>query len=87
MHTIEHFTTQQIQKHLRIKEEIRICDKNLFSSSNSRVKYVGEKNKFQNNHGENKRNYNDFNNSSNGNKYKKKEKEKNLLQLRKEWTS
>jgi hypothetical protein len=36
------------------------------------VNFVGEKNKFQNNHGGNKRKYNDFsNNSSNNNKFKK----------------
>jgi hypothetical protein len=36
------------------------------------VNFVGEKNKFQNNHGGNKRKYNDFsNNSGNDNKFKK----------------
>jgi len=73
IHTIEDFIIEQIQKHfLRIEEETRIRDKNLFFPSSSKVNIVGEKNKFQNNHGGNKRKYNDFsNNSSNNNKFKK----------------
>jgi 5-formaminoimidazole-4-carboxamide-1-beta-D-ribofuranosyl 5'-monophosphate synthetase len=55
IHTTEDFTIEQIQKHLRIEEETRIRDKNLFFPSSSKVNFVGEKNKFQNNHGGNKR--------------------------------
>jgi hypothetical protein len=53
IHTTEDFTIEQIQKHLRIEEETRIRDKNLFFPSSSKVNFVGEKNKFQNNHGGN----------------------------------
>jgi hypothetical protein len=49
--TIEDFTIEQIQKHLQIEEETRIRDKNLFFPSSSKVNFVGEKNKFQNNNG------------------------------------
>lgn len=70
--TIEDFTIEQIQKHLRIEEETQICDKNLFFPSSSKVNFVGEKNKFQNNQGGNKRKYNDFsNNFGNDNEFKK----------------
>nr|GEV65235.1 zinc finger, CCHC-type [Tanacetum cinerariifolium] len=40
MHTSEDFTLDQIQKHLRIKEETRIREKNLNGALSSKVNYV-----------------------------------------------
>ncbi|GJV50552.1 putative ribonuclease H-like domain-containing protein [Tanacetum coccineum] len=40
MHTLEDFTLDQIQKHLRIEEETRIREKNLNGASTSKVNYV-----------------------------------------------
>ncbi|GJR87319.1 zinc finger, CCHC-type containing protein [Tanacetum coccineum] len=40
MHTLEDFTLDHIQKHLRIKEETRIREKNLNGASSSKVNYV-----------------------------------------------
>nr|GEX94660.1 retrovirus-related Pol polyprotein from transposon TNT 1-94 [Tanacetum cinerariifolium] len=50
MHTSEDFTLDQIQKHLRIKEETRMREKNLNGASSSRVNYVdsGKNNKGNN---------------------------------------
>uniref|UniRef100_A0A2N9IJF8 CCHC-type domain-containing protein n=1 Tax=Fagus sylvatica TaxID=28930 RepID=A0A2N9IJF8_FAGSY len=44
MHTTEDFTIEQIQKHLRIEEETRICDKKMFALSSSKVNYIDSKN-------------------------------------------
>nr|GEX16011.1 reverse transcriptase domain-containing protein [Tanacetum cinerariifolium] len=51
MHTSKDFTLDQIQKHLRIKEETHICKKNLNGASSSKVNYVdsGKNNKGNNN--------------------------------------
>lgn len=65
MHTTKYFTIEQIRKHLRIKDETRICDKKLLSPSSSKANYVNEGNKFKNNLVGNKRKYNDFNNFDN----------------------
>ncbi|GKC92901.1 glucose-6-phosphate isomerase 1, chloroplastic [Tanacetum coccineum] len=40
MHTSEDFTLDQIEKHLRIKDETRIRKKNLNGASSSKVNYV-----------------------------------------------
>jgi hypothetical protein len=66
MYTTKYFTIEQNQKHLRIEDETRICDKKLlFPPSSSKVNYVDEENEFKNNLVGNKRKYNDFNNSNN----------------------
>ncbi|GJV67130.1 hypothetical protein Tco_1482639 [Tanacetum coccineum] len=47
MHTLEDFTLDHIQKHLRIKEETHIHEKNLNGALSSKVNYVdiGKNNK------------------------------------------
>nr|GEZ60166.1 hypothetical protein [Tanacetum cinerariifolium]GFB07659.1 hypothetical protein [Tanacetum cinerariifolium] len=47
MHTLKDFSLGQIQKHLRIKDETRIREKNLNGASSSNVNYVdsGKNNK------------------------------------------
>ncbi|GKD83034.1 glucose-6-phosphate isomerase 1, chloroplastic, partial [Tanacetum coccineum] len=68
MHTSEDFTLDQIQKHLRIKEETRIREKNLNGASSSKVNYVDSG---KNNKGNNKKRKGTWN-SSNYNKKDKK---------------
>nr|GEW74472.1 zinc finger, CCHC-type [Tanacetum cinerariifolium] len=68
MRTSEDFTLGQIQKHLRIEEETRICEKNLNGASSSKVNYVDSG---KNNKGNDKKRKGTWN-SSNDNKKDKK---------------
>ncbi|GJV46554.1 zinc finger, CCHC-type containing protein [Tanacetum coccineum] len=68
MHTSEDFTLVQIQKHLRIEEEIRIREKNLNGASSSKVNYVDSG---KNNKGNDKKRKVTWNSSKNNKKDKK----------------
>ncbi|GKA18826.1 glucose-6-phosphate isomerase 1, chloroplastic [Tanacetum coccineum] len=68
MHTSEDFTLDQIQKHLRIEEETRICEKNLNGASSSKVNYVDSR---KNNKGNDKKKKGTWNSSKNNKKDKK----------------
>nr|GEZ24305.1 RNA-directed DNA polymerase, eukaryota [Tanacetum cinerariifolium] len=68
MHTLEDFTLDQIQKHLRIEEETHIREKNLNGASSSKVNYVDSR---KNNKGNNKKRKGTWNSSKENKKYKK----------------
>ncbi|GJY55669.1 zinc finger, CCHC-type containing protein, partial [Tanacetum coccineum] len=68
MHTSEDFTLDQIQKHLRIKEETHIREKNLNDASGFKVNYVDSG---KNNKGNNKKRKGTWNSSKNNKKDKK----------------
>ncbi|GJR64873.1 glucose-6-phosphate isomerase 1, chloroplastic [Tanacetum coccineum] len=68
MHTLEAFTLDRIQKHLRIKEETRIREKNLNGTLSSKINYVDSD---KNNKGNDKK-MNGTWNSSEDNKEEKK---------------
>ncbi|GJW33185.1 glucose-6-phosphate isomerase 1, chloroplastic [Tanacetum coccineum] len=76
MHTSEDFTLDQIQKHLRIKEETRIREKNLNDASGFKVNYVDSG---KNNKGNNKKRKGTWNSSKNNKKDKKPLSEWNKL--------
>nr|GEW30939.1 hypothetical protein [Tanacetum cinerariifolium] len=68
MHTSEDFTLDRIQKHLRIKEETCIREKNLNGASSSKVNYVDSG---KNNKGNDKKRKGTWNSSKDNNKDKK----------------
>ncbi|GKC18073.1 retrovirus-related pol polyprotein from transposon TNT 1-94 [Tanacetum coccineum] len=68
MHTSEDFTLDQIQKHLQIEEETRICEKNLNGASSSKVNYVDSR---KNNKGNDKKKKGTWNSSKDNKKDKK----------------
>nr|GFA44301.1 hypothetical protein [Tanacetum cinerariifolium] len=68
MHTSKDFTLDQIQKNLRIEEEIRIRKNNLNGASSSKVNYVDSG---KNNKGNDKKRKGTWNSSKDNNKYKK----------------
>nr|GEZ97572.1 hypothetical protein [Tanacetum cinerariifolium] len=68
MHTSENFTWDQIQKHLRIKEETHIHEKNLNGASSSKVNYVDSE---KNNKGNDKNKKGTWNSSKDNKKDKK----------------
>ncbi|GKC85765.1 zinc finger, CCHC-type containing protein, partial [Tanacetum coccineum] len=68
MHTSEDFTLDHIQKHLRIKEETHIREKNLNGASSSKVNYVDSRKNIKGNDKKRKGTWN----SSNENKKDKK---------------
>nr|GFB18984.1 retrovirus-related Pol polyprotein from transposon TNT 1-94 [Tanacetum cinerariifolium] len=68
MHTSVDFTLDQIQKHLRIEEEIRIREKNLNGASSSKVNYVDSG---KNNKGNDKKRKGTWNSSKENKKDKK----------------